>query len=72
MHLNNKRILVTNLYFSEEDKELTERLRLKEVKNRPVIDKTCDNLETENKLVIFYFISEETSVIRSYSNIVIY
>lgn len=38
-----------NLYFSKEEKELTERV---EVKNKPVIDETCDNLETENKLLL--------------------
>jgi len=39
-----------------QSKELTERV---DVKNKSVIDKNCDNLETENKLVIFCFVSEK-------------
>lgn len=54
MHLNNKRILIINLYFSKEDKELTERV---EVKNKPVNGKNCDILETENKLLLYSVLS---------------
>lgn len=56
MHLNNKRILIMNLYFSKEDKELTERV---EVKNKPVNDKNCDNLETGNKPLLYSVLSQK-------------
>lgn len=50
MHLNNK-ILIINFYFSKVDKQLTEWVG---VKNKPVTDKTHYYIETENK-VLFYF-----------------
>lgn len=55
MHLNNKGTLIMNLYFFKDDKELTKRV---EVKNKPVIDKNCGNLETENKLLLHSVVSQ--------------
>lgn len=50
MHLNNK-ILIINFYFSKVDKRLTEWVG---IKNKPVADKTYDNIETEDK--VFYIL----------------
>lgn len=59
MHLNNKIILIMNLCFSKEEKELTERV---EVKNKPIIDKICDNLETENKHLLYSGLSQKNII----------
>lgn len=50
MHLNNK-ILIINFYFSKVDKRLTEWVG---IKNKPVANKTYDNIETEDK--VFYIL----------------
>lgn len=52
MHLNNK-ILIINFYFSKVDKRLTEWVG---IKNKPVADETYDNIETEDKVLLYSWV----------------
>lgn len=52
MHLNNK-ILIIHFYFSKVDKRLTEWVG---TKNKPVANKTYDNIETEDKVLLYSWV----------------
>lgn len=53
--LSNSTVLILNMYLSKEDKELTGRA---EFKNKSILTE-CDNLETENKLLLYCVLVEK-------------